>query len=355
MGTQILNRGATSLTENIRQSAIQSGFDLISFAPADPLPQHQAHLESWCEKGYAGNMDYLKRNPSLRADPRKLFDKALSVITLGVSYFPGNFPSPPSPAWGRVARYAWGKDYHTAICTRVLRWMDDVNKIAGRSLSLISCTDAQPVMERALAEKSGLGFFGKNTNIIARSIGSWIFLTEILIDLALEPDPPTQPGCGACTKCLTQCPTNAFKDAFILDSRRCISYLTIENKGDIPLPLREKIGDWVFGCDICQEVCPYNRTAKEAVWTEFSPMHGTGPWLDLNEVLRIRTNQEFKNRFRDTAILRAKRGGLLRNACVVAGNKQEKSLEPALEDAWKNDSDALVRSHAEWALSNISS
>jgi epoxyqueuosine reductase len=289
--------------------------------------------------------------------PQDLMPEAKSVITFAVNFFSGAKRVEPKRGFGRVARYAWGKDYHIVVKERIQAWAEELPKIAGRPVKTKILVDSSPLLERAFAAESGLGFVGKNTLIISRKLGSFIFLSEMLIDLELEPDVLAESesvaACGSCKECIADCPTGALVAPRQLDARKCISYWTIENKGEIIEEMRPQIGDWIFGCDICQDVCPYNGLSKETKWKEFLPEAGTGPYLSLLEVLAIRSEEDFKKRFEGTPILRAKRTGLVRNACVVAGNQKCEEAVPSLIRVSQADPDPIVRSHALWALKRL--
>ncbi|MCG3204533.1 MAG: Epoxyqueuosine reductase [Elusimicrobia bacterium] len=304
----------------------------------------------------------MARDPKKRLDPPSAFPKAKSVLSLGVSYFQGPFPEKPGPGFGRVARYAWGLDYHSIITERLQLLLIDIQEILGKADGAFVAVDTKPLLERSLAQQAGLGFVGKNTLLIMpRSpslqfhVGSWIFLAEILLTLdpsLIEATKTPLGGCGSCKKCLVACPTDAFEGPYRLRAEKCISYLTIENKGAIPLDLRSKMGDWIFGCDICQEVCPFNAAAFETRWPEFKADQGVGPWISLKEIFEMDNETKFKNRLSVTPLSRPKRRGLIRNACVVAGNSGDRSLIPALRKL-AMDSEQLIAEHAAWALERL--
>ena len=291
------------------------------------------------------------RNPPERADPRTLLDGVRAVVSLAVNHW---LPAPPfedEGRYGRVARYAWGRDYHDVVIPR-LRLLADAlaERLGSTGKTKVAC-DHSPYLERAAAARAGLGFIGKNTCLLLPRRGSWYFLAEILLDVELPPTPATTDDhCGTCTQCLVDCPTDAFPAPFVLDARRCISYLTIEHRGPIPHALREAMGPWVFGCDVCQDVCPFNRFASPTDWPELAPEAGVGPRLDLRDVLGIDDDQAFRERFRDTPLLRPKRRGLLRNAAVAARNVGAEDAVPALARRVREDPEPLVRGHALWAL-----
>jgi epoxyqueuosine reductase len=337
----------------LEELAREAGFDLVGVTRADPLTEGGERLRRWQEAGMAADMGFMHRPVELLANPKKLQKSARSVVSLGVSYYPGEHPE---NAWGggRVARYAWGRDYHEVIKSRLFRLREDLEGALGTKIKARGFTDAVPLLERSAAQKAGLGFFGRNSCLIDGDIGSYFFLADLIVDLELEPDEPGTGTCGRCTRCMDRCPTGAIKAPGVVDARLCISYLTIENAGEIPRELRGAVGDWAFGCDVCQEVCPYNKTkATKSRWPEFSAERGAGPYLEIEEVLAIRTDEEFEARFAGTPLTRPGRAGLLRNCCVAAGNLKLEGAVPVLEDCLRDDPSALVRGHAAWALGEI--
>ena len=301
----------------------------------------------------AADMGYMQRPVELLSDPRKLQKSAKSVVSLGVSYYPGDHPE-NADGGGRVARYAWGRDYHEVIRERLFRLRKELEEELGVRIKARGFTDAVPLLERSAAQHAGLGFFGRNSCLINGEMGSYFFIADLIVDLELEPDDHGTGTCGRCTRCMDRCPTGAIKAPGVVDARLCISYLTIENRGEIPRELRPKVGDWAFGCDVCQEVCPYNkRKASRSRWPEFSEEAGAGPYLEIEEVLTIRTDEEFGRRFAGTPLTRPGRAGLLRNCCVAAGNLKLQRAIPALIRCLREDSSPLVRGHAAWALGEI--
>ena len=310
-------------------------------------------------------MAYLARNAHKRVDPDQVLAGARSIITLAVSYAGGDggnqhpvsgVQPPPIetgsmlPNSGVIARYACFTDYHEVIGERLRQLADDVNKIGGGATRSLWYVDTGPLLERDLGQRAGLGFVGKHTNLISRKLGNWFLLAEIITTLELEPDPPERNRCGTCVRCLAACPTQAITAPFELDARRCISYLTIELKGSIPVELRPAIGNRVFGCDDCLAVCPWNRFAREGGLMREHARTGLGA-PDLVELLSL-DDAGFKRRFAGTPMLRAKRRGLLRNACVALGNTGDSSLLPALSRA-AADAEPLIREHAQWAIAQI--
>jgi epoxyqueuosine reductase len=336
----------------LEERAREAGFDLVGVASAEPLREGGERLREWQEAGMAADMGYMQRPVELLSDPKKLQKSARSVVSLGVSYYPGEHPE--NEGAGRVARYAWGRDYHEVIKARLFRLREELEEELGVRIKARGFTDAVPLLERSAAQHAGLGFFGRNSCLINGEVGSYFFIADLIVDLDLAPDQPGTGTCGRCTRCMNRCPTGAIKAPGVVDARLCISYLTIENKGEIPRELREKVGDWAFGCDVCQEVCPYNKTkASKSRWPEFSAEAGHGPYLKIEEVLEIRADEEYEERFAGTPLTRPGRAGLLRNCCVAAGNLKLKEAVPALVRALREDSSALVRGHAAWALGEI--
>ena len=342
------------LITRIKQAAQETGFEVAGVASIEPLDRDHIALQQWCEEGFAAGMDYMTRRPELHASPALLVPYARSVITLAINYYAAAPSFEHEHRYGRVARYAWGRDYHDVVKPRLLELAGKIEHIAGRRIHARCFVDAVPLLERAVAARAGLGFFGKNTNLLQPRHGSWFFLSEILLDLDLPAEArEIKISCGSCRRCIDACPTNAFAGPYKLDSRRCISYLTIENKGAIPRELRAAIGEWLFGCDVCQDVCPFNRFASETDWPELGPEAGAGPRLDLAEVLSITSDDEFRACFRGTPLTRPKRRGLLRNAAIVAANIGATATVPLLIERALNDHEPLIRSHTLWALAQL--
>jgi epoxyqueuosine reductase len=345
--------GPTEARRLLEERARAAGFDLIGVARAETLREGGERLRRWQEAGMAADMGFMHRPVELLANPKKLQKSARSVVSLGVSYFPGEHPE-NAEGGGRVARYAWGRDYHEVIKGRLFGLRRELERALGTRIKARGFTDAVPLLERSAAQRAGLGFFGRNSCLIAGDIGSYFFIADLIVDLELEPDTPGTGTCGRCSRCMDRCPTGAIKAPGVVDARLCISYLTIENAGDIPRELRGAVGDWAFGCDVCQEVCPYNKAkATRSRWPEFSAGSGAGPYLEIEEVLGIRTDEEFEARFAGTPLTRPGRAGLLRNCCVAAGNLKSEKAVPILKDCLRDDPSALVRGHAAWALGEI--
>jgi len=337
------------------------GFQRTVIADLRPMRQSLARYEQWIDKGYAAGMNYLKRDPEARHSPALLFAEARSAIVVSVSYYT---PAPPDPGpyFGRVASYAVGLDYHAVLRRKLRELKVAIEAEIGRPLLGKAFTDDVQLQERSLAARHGLGFAGRNTLIIGpKLMGSYNFIGELLTDLPLEADEPYVGTCGKCFRCGVQCPTDAILPEGSLDANLCISYLTIEHKGAIPIELRPKLGKWVFGCDVCQEVCPYNQRPPGTPWAEFQPEAGVGHHLDLLKLLEIKNEEQFLKHFQNTALKRPKRQGLLRNALVVLGNcLREKDRQRgansnkvlgALTEFAEQESDPILREHAAWAIS----
>ncbi|MGI8911453.1 MAG: tRNA epoxyqueuosine(34) reductase QueG [Rubrobacteraceae bacterium] len=337
----------------LEKRARAAGFDLVGVTGVEPLAEGGERLRKWQQAGMAADMGYMHRPVELLSDPKKLQKSARSVVSLGVSYYPGEHPE-NADGGGRVARYAWGRDYHEVIKGRLFRLREELEEELGVRIKARGFTDAVPLLERSAAQHAGLGFFGRNSCLINSDVGSYFFIADLILDLELTPDPHGTGTCGQCTRCMDRCPTGAIKAPGVVDARLCISYLTIENRGEIPRHLRPMVGDWAFGCDVCQEVCPYNKTkATKSHWPEFSGEAGSGPYLNIVEVLGVRSEEEFERRFAGTPLTRPGRAGILRNCCVVAGNLKLEEAIPALILALREDPSSLVRSHAAWALGEI--
>jgi epoxyqueuosine reductase len=338
------------LEARLKRRAAELGFEMVGIAPAAPADGF-ARLRDWLAAGFAGEMDYLHRHGEARRHPGAVLPDVRTVVMLGMSYAAPNPPPADERLRGTVARYARGEDYHDVLRRKLNELLDWVRHEApgtqGRGV-----VDTAPLLERDFARRAGLGWFGKNTMLIHKRLGSYTLLGALLLDRELRPDEPFETShCGSCTRCLDACPTEAFAGPFRLDARRCISYLTIELRGPIPEELRPGVGDWVFGCDVCQEVCPWNRKAPPGGEPALQP-GAVGSALDLVEVLGL-SEEEFRRRYRGTALWRSKRRGLLRNAAIVLGNLGDVRALPALQRAL-DDPEPLVREAARWAIEEIS-
>ena len=356
------------MKEAIRQRARELGFDDCRFTSA-AAPAHAEQFQRWLADGQHGEMTWLARNAAKRVEPRLVLAEAKSVIALAVSYagqeevtsnpdsgirvagqLTRRNPEPRSTSTGVVARYARYADYHDALAGPLRELTNFVDAQAGAGAGSLWYVDTGPLLERDLAQRAGLGFAGKHTNLISRRLGNWFFLAEIITTIELEPDVPEKNRCGSCARCLTACPTEAITAPFQLDARRCISYLTIELKGSIPVELRPAIGNRIYGCDDCLAACPWNKFAAEGrLMRDHTRADATQP--DLLELLAL-DDAGFKRRFAGTPILRTKRRGLLRNVCVALGNVGGANALPALERATA-DPEPLIAEHARWAVDRI--
>jgi epoxyqueuosine reductase len=336
----------------IRQRALELGFDDCRFTTA-AAPASAGHFQTWLANKHHGEMAWLERNAPKRIDPQQVLPGAKSVICLAASYHHADsrFTIHDSRS-GLVARYARFADYHDVLGERLKILVNFIDQVADRKVRSLWHVDTGPVLERDIAQRAGLGFVGKHTNLISRRLGNWIFLAEIITTLELEPDAPEQNHCGNCTRCITACPTNAITAPFELDARKCISYLTIELKGPIPVELRPAIGKRIFGCDDCLAACPWNRFAREGNLMKPQARNDLAQ-PDLIELLQL-DEAGFKSRFAGTPILRTKRRGLLRNVCVALGNAGDETALPVLEKAAK-DPEPLIVEHARWAIGQIES
>ena len=345
------------ITDLVKQAAIDAGFELAGIAPVHEFDELDRFRE-WIDAGRAGEMKYMEARDDSgrlkRASLRSTVPWVRSVIVCAINY---NTAQPYSthvddPQRGWIARYAWGKeDYHDAVMRRLRTVEGRLRDAVGDSQLQTCCyVDTGPLVERVYAKYAGVGWTGKNTCIINQKLGSWLFLGVILTSIELAPDLPAPDRCGTCTRCIDACPTDALVAPYQLDSNRCISYLTIEKRGGIPEDLRAGMGHEVFGCDICQDVCPWNRKAPATSAPEFQPREGfVNPAL---EWLAVMTEEEFREKFRGSAIRRAKRSGLRRNAVIAMGNSGNRNFESLLEKL-KMDEDPIVAESAEWAAKRL--
>jgi epoxyqueuosine reductase len=335
-------------SEEIRKFATTLGFTLCGVARIEPTPEGNFYPE-WLDRGYAGEMHYLERQRASRMDPQSVLPGAKSVIVCAINYHTDHPLTSFDAARAWISRYAWGKDYHETLQEKLrelARWMETTAPVRTRAY-----VDTGPLTERVFAKYAGIGWFGKNTCIINQQAGSWLFIGCILTDLELTPDTPPPDRCGSCTRCLDACPTDAFVAPYILDSRKCISYTTIELRGAIPEDSRDGIGHHLFGCDICQDVCPWNRRAAVSDDAAFQPKQSL-MWPQLETLLEW-SDDDWTRAIRGTPLKRAKIRGLLRNLMVVAGNSGLKRLVPRLE-RFLNHGDEHVREHAAWASEKLS-
>jgi epoxyqueuosine reductase len=336
------------LEDQIKQRAGALGFELAGIAAATPADSFD-RLRVWLDRGCAGEMDYMVRHGDARRHPSSILPEVRSVVMVGMNYG-GVRGSEIREATGKVARYAQGADYHQVLRERLnelLAWLrEKLPNCRGRAV-----VDTAPLLERDFARRAGLGWFGKNTMLLNKRLGSYVLLGALLLDVPLQPDAVHETShCGSCTACLEACPTQAFIEPGVLDARRCLSYLTIELKGPVPAPWREAMTEWVFGCDVCQEVCPWNRKAPPGKEPALKPRPDLLA-LDLVELMSL-SEEAFRRRFRGTALFRTRRRGLLRNAALILGNRGDPAALPALERALA-DSEPVIREAAQWAIERI--
>lgn len=335
------------LTTAIRDHARRLGFALCGVCPAVPPPRLD-EFHRWLADGYAGEMGYLENRRSAYADPRRVLDGARSVVMLGMVYRTVE-PPPREPGQGRIARYAWGLDYHDLIHDR-LRQLAAVVRAHSPAAAVRGVVDTAPLLEREFAQLAGLGWIGKNTLLLNRGVGSWFFLAALLTSEVLDYDQPwTANHCGTCRACLDACPTGALVAPYRLDARRCISYLTIELRGPVPEDLRQQVAPWLWGCDLCQEVCPWNHRPAATDEPGLRPLEGP---VNLGELFYL-DDEAFRRRFRRTPLWRAKRRGLLRNAAVVLAGQKHDAAITALRHGL-SDPEVLVRDACRWALEQFS-
>ena len=346
------SKTAQALSLRIKEEAQRLGFELVGISPVK-LPPHEASFAEWLRKEFHGELEYMKRTEELRRDPHKLIPWAVSVVSVGMNYYTAlPRPAVTDAPKGWISRYAWGDDYHALMKRRLEALLAAIQARHAGPLEGRAFVDSGPVLERDFAGVTGMGWIGKNTHLISPKRGSWFFLGELFLSIPLAYDRPIRDRCGKCDLCLKACPTAAFVGPYVLDARRCISYLTIELKGSIPRHLRPLVGNHIFGCDICQEVCPYNVKARATTESSYAPKAGLyAP--DLIPLLAL-SQAEFRERFRGSPILRAKRRGFLRNVAVALGNLRSVDAVPALTRTL-DDEEPLVRGHAAWALGRIGS
>ena len=339
------SKSPAKLKADLLRRAHEIGFDDCRIAAAEP-PRHTAEFRDWLHSGLAGDMDWIERGAEKRCDPQKVLPGARSVVVLAMNYWQGAAPA-PNEHGGRIARYAWGDDYHDVVEDKLEELDRFLTATGGRQKYYV---DTGPVLERDFAAEAGIGWHGKSTMLLNAELGTWFFLAEIFTTLELPPDPPQVARCGTCTRCIDACPTGAITAPHQLDARRCISYLTIELKGSIPTELRPLIGDRIYGCDDCLDACPWNRFAKVSRETAFAA-RPTVSQMRLRDFLAL-DDEQFRTLFRRSPIKRIKRRGFLRNVCVALGNLGTEEDLPALEKA-AQDSEPLIAEHATWAIAQI--
>jgi len=339
---------ATELKERLVCFAKEIGFDSCRVAACN-APAHASDFRDWLRDGTHGEMNYMQRGEEKRCDPEKILSGGRSIVIFALNYFQGEAThrTAATARAGRIARYAWGNDYHDVIGAKLNRIDEFLCSFGGQQKCYV---DTGPVLERDHAAQAGIGWHGKSTMLVDERLGTWFFLAEILTTLELPPDEPVSDRCGTCDRCITACPTGAIRAPHRLDARRCISYLTIELKTAIPVNLRPLVGDRIFGCDDCLDACPWNRFAQKSRESTFGARQST-TGMSLREYLGL-TDAEFLVLFRKSPIKRIKRRGFLRNVCVALGNVGDSSDLPALERA-AGDAEPLIAEHAAWAIQRI--
>lgn len=340
-----------TLEQSVKEYGRELGFEVVGITNATPFLRDEQVAIQRIRKGLMGGLPWYTEERVHRAThPEVLLSGARSIISLAAGYLAGAPQGSDQWPTGKIARYAWGDDYHSVLKSRLREFVKGIPTRAGRPVKTRIFVDDAPMIDRAAAERAGVGWFGKNTNILTPSHGSWVLLGNVITDLELEPDRPLTRTCGNCVRCLDACPTGAIVAPYVIDNSRCISFLTIELRGTIPREMRPLVGDWVFGCDVCQEVCPANRKAAPGLEPAFRPRHDFAapallPLLEL-------TDQAFREGFRNSPIKRTKRVGLQRNVCVALGNIGDPRTVPALARALGGPN-TVVRLHAAWALGRI--
>ncbi len=309
------------LTHKIKEKALEIGFHKVGIARAEALNEERERLENWLARGFHGEMRWMEREPEKRADPQLLFENAKSVVAVALNYFTPH-EHENSPAKGKVSRYAWGDDYHDVLKEKLRELLNFIKEVCPEAEGK-ACVDTAPIMDKVWAARAGLGWIGKHSNLITREYGSWVFLGEIVLNLELEYDAEEMPDfCGSCTACLEACPTNAIVAERTVDSNRCISYATIElREAELPVPIAENLNGWLYGCDVCQDVCPWNRFEKPTEEARFEPRTGNVS-VELTEILSL-SPEEYAVRFRKSAMKRTKFSGLQRNARALLENSED--------------------------------
>jgi epoxyqueuosine reductase len=342
------------LLQELSLIARELGFVGMGVSSIEPLTQGAEALDSWLTQEYHGEMTYMGNHPR-RDDPTMMLDEAKTLLVVALPYDREDLTEPTSERpRGVIARYARGRDYHEVLREKLLELADRLTALLERPVISRPCVDTAPLLEREYAARAGIGFIAKNTMLIMPSAGSYVLLGELLLDIELPPSTPISPKCGQCTQCLDRCPTRAFVGPHILDARKCISYFTIELKGPIPREFRKSIGDHVFGCDICQEVCPFNASSKPRPGAPSLAPHSKQVSPDLVDLLTL-TSGDYRRLVKNTAMRRTTRPQLMRNAAVALGNSGMSSVVPALTQALESNPYPLARGHIAWALGQLPS
>jgi epoxyqueuosine reductase len=342
------------LTRLVKQRAHEAGLTVAAVTTAETFPETLTVLQERIAAGHLNGLDWFTPQRAAEScDPHVLMERAISIVSVGIAYWGTDQGKPEDGvARGRISRYARGTDYHKLLPDRMRALHAMIEADVGHPVEARFLTDHARIVDRAVAARAGLGWYGKNACIIVPGHGSWVMLAELLLDLDLEPDAPLDRNCGRCQICLNNCPTGAIVAPYTIDSPSCISFQTIENRGAIPRHLRSQMGDWVFGCDVCQEVCPYTGAAQDAPDPAFLPRDIENAYPSLHALLEL-SDEAFRQRYRGTAVTRAKRNGMARNAAVALGNiGTEADVQPLVAALLEHDG-PLVRGHAAWALGRI--
>ena len=343
-----------ALAETIKRLAADHGLTVAAITTGEGFPELAARLEAHIAAGHVRGLDWFTAERArFSTEPRNLHPTIRSIVSVGVAYWSVDSGKPDDgEPRGRIARYAWGVDYHDLLKTRMEGMHRAIEEVVGRGVEARRLVDTARIVDRAVAARAGLGWYGKNACIIVPGRGSWVLLGELLLDLDLEPDAPLAKDCGRCRICLDRCPTGAIVAPYTVDTPRCLSFQTIEQRGAIPRELRPLLGDWVFGCDVCQEVCPYTRAARPDVDPAFLPRTVENAYPSLRRLLAM-SEEEFRGLYRGTPVTRAKRRGLARNAAVALGNVGTEEDVPHLAAALAGHDEPLVRGHAAWSLGRL--
>ena len=342
-----------SLTRTVKRLARANGLTVAAVTSANPFPGLEQHLVEHIAAGRVDGMDWFTpERAAVSADPSQLMSGARAILSVGVAYWSIDPGMPDDEPRGRISRYAWGIDYHKLLKRRMKTLHKAIEDELCETVEARHLVDHARIVDRAVAARSGLGWYGKHSCIIVPGHGSWVMLGELLLDLDLEPDPPLNRDCGSCAICLTACPTGAIVAPYTVSAPLCLSYQTIEQRGAIPIELRAKIGEWVFGCDICQEVCPYTKAARPEPDPEFLPQHLDHAYPSLRWLLTM-SEVAFRERYAGKATLRARRVGLARNAAVALGNVGSERDAAVLMTAAREHDEPLVRGHAAWGVGRL--
>jgi epoxyqueuosine reductase len=339
--------------ETLGRMASEAGLLVSGVTTAETFHEAGDYVVDHIQRGHLDGLSWFNAERARQsADPRTLHPTVRSIVSVAVPFWSGHVEPPDDKLRGRIARYAWGRDYHKILKQRMKTLLTMIRDHTGLTVDSRELADTARVFDRAVAARSGVGWYGKNSMIIVPGHGSWVMLGQMYLDIVIDPDPPLTQNCGRCTICIDNCPTGAIVEPYRINSPRCISYLTIEERGSISRELRPLMGNWVFGCDICQDVCPYTGAARVVHDPEFEPAHPDNVFPELGFLARM-TETEFRERFSGTAVTRAKRKGMARNAAIALGNSGDERAVPVLESMLLSHDEPLARGHAAWALKHL--